>query len=69
MATWNPVSRPVTLAEIAAAFNMSVDRVERMVARHRIDPAMRIGRLRLYGPAEVQRIHDLVEAEIALAPP
>jgi hypothetical protein len=57
---WSPVNRPVTLGEIAAAFRVPADRVEGLVARHHIGPALRIGRLRLYGSDQVRRIHSLI---------
>jgi hypothetical protein len=60
---WSAVNRPVTLGEIAAAFRVPADQAERLVARHGIEPALHIGRLRLYGSDEVRRIYALVRRE------
>ena len=60
MSTWSAVNRPVTLGELAASFAVPLARLERIVRRHRIAPAFRLGRIRLYGPEQVRRIYAAV---------
>jgi hypothetical protein len=60
MGSWNQVNRPVTLAELALSFESSASRIDGLIRRHRIAPAVRIGRTRLYGPDQVRLIYGLL---------
>ncbi len=51
-------NRPVTIRELSGFFGVSVPRVEQLLRRHHIEPAFRIGRLRLFGPKEARAIHN-----------
>ena len=55
----SPGNRPVTLGELAMVFNVSAGRLERLAERHRIKPACRIGRTRVYGPVQIRRIYTV----------
>lgn len=63
----SPVNRPVTLGELAAVFDVTSGRLERLAERHRIKPACRIGRTRVYGPAQIRRIFAVLESATATA--
>jgi hypothetical protein len=52
------LDRPYLLSEIAMVFDVPVNRLESLVRRHRVDPAVRIGRTRLYGPGQVRAIYS-----------
>ena len=54
--------RPVTLAMMAGAFQTTQSRLEGIVLRHRIDPAFYVGRTRMYGQSQVQRIYTILQA-------
>jgi hypothetical protein len=62
MGAWNPVNRPVTAAEIAMSFDATLSTIEGILRRHRVSPAVRIGRLRLYGPHEVRTIYAALQS-------
>jgi hypothetical protein len=53
----SPIDRPFLLREIAMAFDEPVNRLESVVRRNRIDPAMWAGRTRLYGPQQIRAIY------------
>lgn len=57
---WSPMNRPVTLGEMAAAFRVDPEWLDRLAGRHDVEPALWIGRLRLYDTNEVRRIHALI---------
>jgi len=57
----SPVNRPVTLGELAVVFEVTAGRLERLAERHRIKPACRIGRTRVYGPVQIRRIYAVLE--------
>jgi hypothetical protein len=59
------IDRPFMLHEIAMAFDTPISRVEGLVRRHRIDPIMRAGRTRLYGPSEIRAIYSLLNQATA----
>ena len=61
MEQWSIVNRPVTLDELSIAFGESKSRLERIVFRHRVSPVFRIGRVRLYGPAQVRAIYSRIQ--------
>jgi hypothetical protein len=54
------MNRPVTISEMGTAFETPSKQIERLVARHHIDPALRIGRVRLYGPDQVRAVYSLI---------
>jgi hypothetical protein len=56
----SPVNRPFMLSEIAMVFDVPVNRLQRLVERYRIDPALRIGRTRLYGPSQIRTIYSVL---------
>ena len=57
---WSAVNRPVTISEMSVAFEVPPSQISRLVARHRIEPAMRIGRIRLFGPKAVRAVYSLL---------
>ena len=59
------VNRPVTLRELAIAFDATTFQLEGLVERHRIKPACRIGRTRVYGPRQIRRIYAILESATA----
>jgi len=61
----SPANRPVNLRELAAMFGMSAGRMKGFLDRHRINPACRIGRTRVYGPAQIGRVFVLLECQAA----
>ena len=60
MSEWSDVNRPVSVVEMARAFDTTTARLERLLRRHAIRPACRVGRVRLYGPEQVQRLYALL---------
>jgi hypothetical protein len=60
MGEWSCVNRPVTVSEMSFSFRWPARRIEWLLLRHRIDPCVRIGRTRLYGPRQVPTIHKLI---------
>ena len=65
----SPVNRPLTLGELAVAFEVPSTRLERLVARHRIDPACRIGATRVYGPKQIAVIFAALGRDAEAEPP
>jgi hypothetical protein len=57
MTNLSPIDRPVTVREIAIAFDVTAPRLERVLVQHNIAPPCRIGRTRVYGPVEIRRIY------------
>jgi hypothetical protein len=64
MENLSPVNRPVNLAELAASFGVPIDRLERLVLRHQIAPACKIGRMRVYGSPQVRRIYAALNSTL-----
>jgi hypothetical protein len=64
MNKWSPMSRPVTAGEMATTFRCTSGDINRILARHQIGPAVRIGRLRLYGPPQVRAVYQLLPDSI-----
>jgi hypothetical protein len=58
----SPVNRPVTLFELAVAFDLSKARMRRFLDRHSILPACRIGNTPVYGPVQIRRAFAALEA-------
>jgi hypothetical protein len=54
------LNRTVTLQDLAHYFEVPVGRLERIVMKHRIDPAYKLGRVRAYGPAEARAINRVL---------
>jgi len=57
----NAVNRPVTLSELSIVFDMTPGRLERLLDRHGIRPACKIGRTRVYGAREIRRLWSVLE--------
>jgi hypothetical protein len=53
------ITRPATLGELAASLDLSLVDMNHLVRRHRIAPALRVGRVGFYGPREIRRICGL----------
>jgi hypothetical protein len=51
------LDRPYLASEIAATFDVSTSRLNAVIRRHRIEPAMLAGRTRLYGPQQIRAIY------------
>jgi hypothetical protein len=62
MSTLSAVNRPHTLSELAMAFDTTTSRLEGILRRYHIGPAVRIGRVRLFGPNEARAIYSLLHA-------
>lgn len=65
MVDYSPVNRPVTLGELSLVFGMTTTRMERLLERHQIPPACRIGRVRVYGPRQIQRVWSVLQGASA----
>jgi hypothetical protein len=65
---YSPVNRPVTLTELAIAFDVPRARLERLLGRHQITPACYIGRTRVYGPVQIDRIDALLDNDSPIHP-
>jgi hypothetical protein len=63
----SPANRPLTLGELAIVFDVSPGRLQRLLNRHGIGHACRIGRIRVYGPAQIRRIFAVLQTEAATA--
>ena len=61
----SPVNRPVLLREIAAAFDIPLDRLRRLARRANVRPACYIGPLPVYGARQVRQLHRLVVIDAA----
>jgi hypothetical protein len=60
---WTPVNRFITLPEAATAFDVDPAWLRRAAARAAVRPALRIGRMGLYGPMQIRRLYELAGAD------
>ena len=56
------VTRPVTISEIAAIFETTASRIDRIVRGRNIRPSFRAGRTRLFGTQQVRLIYESMYA-------
>jgi hypothetical protein len=57
---WEAVDQPATFADLVAVLSLPPSRLERLLDRHRIRPAYKIGRVRCYDRQQVDAIAELV---------
>ena len=54
------VGQPMSVPEMAEAFEVSVEHLNRQLVRHRLSPSFWVGRTRCYSPEYVCRIYELL---------
>jgi hypothetical protein len=55
------IGQPMMIREISETFDVPVNCLEELLARHGIAPSFRMGRTRCYTPERVGRIHALLQ--------